>query len=57
MMFVKTPMQFYIVRFLLGVAEAGLLAGHHAVPDVLVPGDEARPRIALFMTWRFRSRA
>ena len=33
---VKTPMQFYTARFFLGVAEAGFLAGHHVVPDLLV---------------------
>ena len=32
-----------VLRFLLGVAEAGLLPRHHPVPDVLVPGVAARP--------------
>src|SRR5579863_1315237 len=48
-MFVTTPMQFYIVRFLLGVAEAGFLPGVLLYLTQWYP-DERRARIiALFM--------
>jgi hypothetical protein len=43
MMFVQTPTQFYVLRFLLGVFEAGLLPRHHPVPHVLVSVEAARP--------------
>ncbi len=48
-MFVKTPMQFYILRFLLGVAEAGFLPGVLLYLTQWYP-DARRARIvALFM--------
>ena len=43
MMFVRTPLQFYVMRFLLGAAEAGLLPGRDLLPDALVSRRLARP--------------
>ena len=42
MMFVTTAGLFYLLRFLLGVFEAGLLSGRDPVPDLLVPHRAAR---------------
>ena len=42
MAFVHTPLTFYTVRFVLGVAEAGFIPGVLALPHLLVPGPAAR---------------
>ena len=42
MMFVHTPIQFYSLRFLLGVAEAGFVSWDHLLPERVVPRTAAR---------------
>ena len=42
--FVQGPLSFYVLRFLLGVAEAGLFPGRRAVSHLLVSAGAARPR-------------
>ena len=44
MMFVEGPLSFYVLRFLLGVAEAGFLARHHLLPRQLVPREGSSAR-------------
>ena len=48
MMFVRTPWQFYGVRFLLGMAEAGFFPGRHLLSDSLVPGTNAGRAVSRF---------
>jgi MFS family permease len=48
-MFVKTPMQFYTVRFLLGVAEAGFLPGVLLYLQNWFPSARRARVVALFM--------
>ena len=38
MMLVRTPWEFYFVRLLLGIAEAGFLPRHDLLPHAVVPG-------------------
>jgi hypothetical protein len=38
MAMVSGELSFYVLRFLLGVAEAGFLPRHHSLSDLLVPG-------------------
>ena len=45
MMFVKTPGMFYLLRFLLGVFEAGFYPGVILLPDLLVPDGAPRQGI------------
>ena len=40
----STEWVFYILRFILGAAEAGFFPGHHLLPDALVPLGLPRPR-------------
>ena len=49
-MFVTTPMEFYIVRFLLGVAEAGFFPGVIFYLTLWYPSDRRGRVIALFAT-------
>jgi sugar phosphate permease len=49
-MFVQTPAQFYIVRFLLGVAEAGLFPGVILYLTYWYPAKRRGQIIAMFMT-------
>ena len=44
MLFVRTPMQFYIARFLLGSGRSRLLPRGHLLPHAVVPAGPARPR-------------
>ena len=50
MMFVKTPMQFYIARFLLGVFEAGFFPGIILYLTFWYPSGRRARIIALFMS-------
>ncbi|HEY0234639.1 MAG TPA: MFS transporter [Afipia sp.] len=50
MMFVTTPMAFYILRFLLGAAEAGLFPGVILYLTYWYPAERRGKIIALFMT-------
>lgn len=50
MMFVTTPMQFYVLRFLLGVAEAGLFPGVILYLTYWYPAKRRGQIIAMFMT-------
>ncbi len=43
MAFVTGPVSFYVLRFLLGAAEAGLLSGHAPISDLLVSSGGPRP--------------
>ena len=38
MMFVRTPLEFNVLRFLLGMAEAGFLSRGDLLPDAVVSG-------------------
>lgn len=49
-MFVTTPMQFYVVRFFLGVAEAGFFPGIILYLTYWFPAERRGRIIALFMT-------
>ena len=44
MIFVDSPARFYVLRFLLGAAEAGFFPGHHPLPDAVVPAAGTRAR-------------
>ena len=65
MMFIEGASSFYLLRFLLGVAEAGLLPGHRALPDLVVPRGRPRPDarpvhdrdLCVVCGWAARSRA
>jgi len=46
---VNSVQQLYAVRFLLGLAEAGLFSGNRFVPDVLVSATDQAQAIALFL--------
>jgi len=48
MLFVNSPFLFYLLRFLLGFAEAGFFSGNHSLPDLLVPVRPARESGGLF---------
>lgn len=48
-MFVQTPMQFYVVRFLLGVAEAGFFPGIVYYLSLWFPADQRARAMARFM--------
>jgi MFS family permease len=48
MMFVKTPMQFYVLRFLLGVAEAGFFPGIVLYLTYWIPPSRHGKALALF---------
>ena len=37
MAFIRGPISFYVLRFLLGLAEAGFFPGNHPLPQLLVP--------------------
>jgi D-galactonate transporter len=50
MMFVSTPMQFYVLRFLLGVAEAGFFPGIILYLTYWYPAHRRCKMVALFMT-------
>jgi MFS family permease len=50
MMFVTTPWAFYVIRFLLGVAEAGLFPGVILYLTYWYPAERRGKIIALFMT-------
>lgn len=50
MMFVTTPMGFYVLRFLLGVAEAGFFPGVILYLTYWYPSDRRARVVALFMT-------
>jgi len=50
MMFVQTPMQFYVMRFLLGVAEAGFFPGVILYLTYWYPAERRAKIVALFMT-------
>ena len=50
MMFVRTPMQFYVLRFLLGVAEAGFFPGIVYYFNEWFPARERARALAWFMT-------
>lgn len=50
MMFVQTPMQFYVMRFLLGVAEAGFFPGVILYLTYWYPARRRARIVALFMT-------
>ena len=43
MVFVSGPVSFFVIRFLLGVAEAGFFPGHAALLHLLVPGQRTAP--------------
>ncbi|PLP96744.1 MFS transporter [Cupriavidus pauculus] len=49
MMFVQTPMQFYVMRFLLGVAEAGFYPGILLYLTYWYPSNRRAKAVALFM--------
>jgi MFS family permease len=49
-MFVKTPTMFYVVRFALGLAEAGLFPGVILYLTYWYPSKRRSKMIALFMT-------
>ena len=50
MMFVRTPMQFYLLRFLLGAAEAGFFPGVIYYLSLWYPSAQRARAIAAFMT-------
>ena len=50
MMFVKTPLMFYVLRFLLGVAEAGFFPGVILYLTWWFPRDQRARAVARFMT-------
>src|SRR5258708_39892932 len=50
MAFIHTSRQFYVVRFLVGAAEAGLLPGDIAYPSYWLPHDERGHPEAYFCT-------
>src|ERR1041384_312836 len=50
MMFVKTPEMFYLLRFLLGAAEAGFFPGTILYLTQWVPAKERARAVALFLT-------
>ncbi|MFL9950449.1 MFS transporter [Paraburkholderia agricolaris] len=50
MMFVRTPMQFYVMRFLLGVAEAGFFPGVILYLTYWYPPERRAKIVAVFMT-------
>jgi len=50
MMFVKTPYSFYLLRFLLGVAEAGFFPGMILYLTYWIPAGERARAFALFLT-------
>ena len=50
MMFVQTPTQFYILRFLLGVFEAGFFPGIILYLTYWYPASRRGKCIAIFMT-------
>jgi ACS family tartrate transporter-like MFS transporter len=49
MIFVQTPMSFYVLRFLLGVAEAGFFPGVIYYLGLWYPGEQRARAIAAFM--------
>src|SRR5262245_52952545 len=49
MMFVRTPMSFYVLRFLLGVAEAGFLPGIIYYLGHWFPAEERARAVSMFM--------
>jgi MFS family permease len=49
MMFVRTPMSFYVLRFLLGVAEAGFLPGIIYYLSFWFPAKERARAVSMFM--------
>src|SRR5437879_5487268 len=50
MMFTRGPMSFYVLRFLLGVAEAGFFPGMILYLTYWFPANERARAVALFMT-------
>src|SRR5205085_3876725 len=50
MLFVRTPTGFYVLRFLLGVAEAGFFPGMILYLTYWFPANERARAVALFMT-------
>lgn len=50
MMFVKTPLSFYLLRFLLGIAEAGFFSGIILYLTYWLPAIQRAKTVALFMT-------
>jgi len=50
MMFVRTPLHFYVMRFLLGVAEAGFFPGMILYLTYWFPAAERARALALFIT-------
>jgi ACS family tartrate transporter-like MFS transporter len=50
MMFVKSPLNFYLLRFLLGVAEAGFFPGMILYLTYWIPAGERARAFALFLT-------
>jgi ACS family tartrate transporter-like MFS transporter len=50
MMFVKTPLSFYLLRFLLGIAEAGFFPGIILYLTYWFPAIQRAKTVALFMT-------
>jgi hypothetical protein len=53
---VHTSRQFYIARFVLGMAEAGVLSGRHCLSHPLVLPSRREPRLSQYLWRQFPSR-